>query len=510
MTVTEPTLRDPGLYQHRLIHLIRDSIIRCHLDLSGFTILTEAASGPYAVTPILAAMAGASRVYAVTKSTSYGSVDEIEAATYQLAATVGVADRIVITTEKSREIVSQADVITNSGHVRPIDGKLIGWMKPGSVVPLMYEAWEFRNGDVDLDACEKRGIAVVATNERHPCVDVFSYLGAMATKLLLDAQLAVYGNHALLLCDNSFAPYISRSLNGLGAKVDTHTSLRNALGSTYDVIIVALTPRNGVVIGAADAVMIATRWPQAVVTQFWGDIDRQALTTASVPVWPPTAPPLGHMGVLPSDIGPEPIVRLQCGGLKSAEIVLRKSEELTTLGGIAQRLNLADRVFRSPTSIDQTANRKNLSHDAVSFVRFDEQFCDLSWEWLADEEMRYLTMTPPFTREHQLAWFSGLPDRSDYLIWGIRVDGVPIGALGIKGTGICRDYWGYIGKKAYWDRGLGDALMREALTQARKLNLKKLTLRVIRTNFRAIRLYEKWGFILREIDGDVVQMEQTL
>ena len=36
----------------------------------------------------------------------------------------------------------EADVVTNSGHVRPIDAETVAWMKPTAVVPLMYEAWE--------------------------------------------------------------------------------------------------------------------------------------------------------------------------------------------------------------------------------------------------------------------------------------------------------------------------------------------------------------------------------
>ena len=83
-------------------------------------------------------------------------------------------------------------MVTNSGHVRPIDRRMVGWMKPGSVVPLMYERWELRPGEVDLDACRERGVRVAGTNERHPNVDVFSYLGVQAVKLLVDAGVAVY------------------------------------------------------------------------------------------------------------------------------------------------------------------------------------------------------------------------------------------------------------------------------------------------------------------------------
>ena len=81
--------------------LMHAAIERCQLDLSGKIVLTEAASGAYVVTPVLAAMAGAARVYALTRSTSYGSVEEVVRSDFQLADLVGVRNRIEIITQKS-------------------------------------------------------------------------------------------------------------------------------------------------------------------------------------------------------------------------------------------------------------------------------------------------------------------------------------------------------------------------------------------------------------------------
>jgi len=52
----------------------------------------------------------------------------------------------------------------------------------------MYENWEFRSSDLDLEASRVHGIRVGGTNERHPTVGVFEYLGIMAVKLLLERQ----------------------------------------------------------------------------------------------------------------------------------------------------------------------------------------------------------------------------------------------------------------------------------------------------------------------------------
>lgn len=304
------------------------AVTRCRLNLSGLVTLTEAASGAYVVTPILAAMAGADRVFAKTRTTKYGSFDEVRANTLELAKRIGVDGRIEVISEASEAIVRQADVITNSGHLRPIDARFIGWMKPGAVIPLMYESWEFRADDLDLAECNRRRILVAGTNERHPAVNVFSFLGDMAIKQLLDMGVAVSSSRILLICDNEFGPYIERGLRGAGGDVSMRTTLEDAFSDgPFDAIVLSKTPQTGPVLTAPDALEISRRWPGAPLAQYWGDIDRDAFLNAGVPVWPPTPPTAGHMAILPSEIGPEPIVNLQCGGLKVGEVLLRAARE---------------------------------------------------------------------------------------------------------------------------------------------------------------------------------------
>jgi hypothetical protein len=302
-----------------------EAVDRCRLDLSGTTVLTEAASGAYVITPVLAALAGAERVFALTRSTHYGTAEEIRALTLELATVGRVEDKLSFFTEKRPEIFAQADIVTNSGHVRPITAEMVGWMKPGAVIPIMYEAWEFRAQDVDFEACRRRGIRLAGTNERHSSVDVFSYLGTMAVKLILDAGVSVYKGDLLVLCDNPFAPHIEKGLRGAGGNVRMASSLSEAMAdpASPDAIIVALRPRPHAVIGPEEAAVIAARWPGAVLLQYWGDVDRAALRSHGVPFWPEETPGPAHMGILPSAVGPEPIVRLQAGGLKVGEILLR-------------------------------------------------------------------------------------------------------------------------------------------------------------------------------------------
>ncbi|MEU5940861.1 hypothetical protein ABZ807_17090 [Micromonospora sp. NPDC047548] len=311
----------------RLARLVADAAARVELDLTDRVVLTEAATGAYVVTPVLAALAGAARVHAWTRASRHGSVAEVHAQTEALAAQFGVADRITITDHRSLADVAAADVVTNSGHVRPIDATLVAAMKPGAVVPLMFEAWEIQAGrfDLDLERLRQRGVAVAGTNERHPSVDVFSYLGLMAVKALIDAGIPTYGTHLGVLCDNPFEDYLVRGLRGAGARSVTAAASVAGLSpaAALDALVVSLRPTGGSVLSPATVEEIATRWPGLPVVQYWGDLDRAALDAAGLPYWPMIPPSPGHMAVLPSAVGPDPIVRLQAGGLKVAEVLLR-------------------------------------------------------------------------------------------------------------------------------------------------------------------------------------------
>jgi hypothetical protein len=302
-------------------------VARCALDLRGRTVLTEAATGPYVVTPILAALAGA-EVIAVTKDTPYGSVADVVAQTRTLAERLGVSDRIMITPERDRDDFARADVITNSGHLRPIVGEFAAAIRPGAALALMFESWEIQAGRVDLDLAllRRNGVLIAGTNERHPNVGVFDYLGLMAVLQLADAGVPTLGSRIALLCDNPFLAYIVAGLENAGAVVSAAQDFDALDDSPCDALIVALTPTGTSVLTPEAFARHAARNPGAPVVQYWGDLDRLAAAQAGVGVWPVSPPHAGHMAVLPSRPGPDAIVRLQCGGLKVGQVLLTPPE----------------------------------------------------------------------------------------------------------------------------------------------------------------------------------------
>jgi len=188
-------LNEAGLVNPlRVTQLILQTVSALRLDLKGFTVLTEAASGPFVVTPVLAAVAGAKKVIALTSDSRYASASSVTAQTRALESLCGTSGRVEIYTERSSDLVREADIVTNVGFVRPIDSQVIGAMKHGAVIPLMCEAWEFRVGDVDLDACRSRNIHVLGTNEDHAFVNVMAHesdLSELIREFLSDPSCSI-------------------------------------------------------------------------------------------------------------------------------------------------------------------------------------------------------------------------------------------------------------------------------------------------------------------------------
>ena len=183
--------------------LLPELIAHFGLSLDGLSLYTEAASGHYAYGPILAALAGAKHVTAQVSDSRFGLAKDIIAHTRQLAEAYNVAEKIECIDRRSHVRLAQADIVTNSGHVRPIDRDLIDSLQPTAVIPLMWETWEFRESDFDLNRCKERGILVLGTNEQAAPCDMRRFIGLSGIKLLLDLG---YDGGAILVLGNAPLP----------------------------------------------------------------------------------------------------------------------------------------------------------------------------------------------------------------------------------------------------------------------------------------------------------------
>lgn len=316
----------------RLSRLIKDSFNKFQIDLQGKTVLTEAATGNYVCTPILAAMAGAG-VYAIAKDSKYGSVYQAQNAVLLLAKELNIEDKITIIQSMDGIDLGNIDVVTNTGFVRPIDKLMIDKLKPDCVIPLMWEPWEFRSDELDLESAIRKGIKVYGTNESDNRLQTMHYIGLTVLYFLLKEKRSPLSSKILLIGCKKFNQAIEGELNKLNYSVSCFlTTEYNATDiREYDTIIVAEHINPKLIIGDLGGALIrsSSLTREQLVIHISGNVDFTAIICKHYPDDPA---PFGFMSYTTDYIDSVAVFDLHAAGLKVAEGIMKV--KLKNLQGI--------------------------------------------------------------------------------------------------------------------------------------------------------------------------------
>jgi hypothetical protein len=364
-------LKQQGLKNpYRIKRLIEDAIKFNNLDLTNLVVFTEAASKNYVVTPIIAAMAGA-KVYAITSDSPYGKAKDIEEFTCNFAEFCDTRDKIEVVFEKKKEIVRRANIITNLGFVRHIDKNFVEMMNEKAVIPYMCEAWEYREGDIDINACESKNIPVMATNENYMGSGVFDFCGNLCIKMLFELEIEVYKNKIVVVSGDKFGKVIEKDLRAIGAEVYLIENLKSEVSRRYledsDALVVADYTNNDVFVGADGAQISAKELVELSrkisVIQFAGDVDIDELDKYNIPYFPQRRVGNFRMGMTLAELGPKPVIDLHCAGLKVGEVMARarqsgKSVEETKM--MALKYSPAQDLSSGAVSLEDIAQNRNI------------------------------------------------------------------------------------------------------------------------------------------------------
>lgn len=332
--------------------LVKECVEQLKLNLSGLVVLTEAASGNYIYTPLIAAMANARKVIAVARDSRYGKAKDITENTYLLAEYFDIEKKRIQTVESlTPQMIGEADVVTNLGFVRPINKEFISNLKPTAIITLMYDTWEFREEDLDLHECWKKDIPVLGTNEEHEQLRIFEYIGHLCLKVLLEAEIEVFRSKTVLVGNNKFGREIVRTLSAAGANVFWVTkapidevkklggtkigrslkepSVQNSIRDC-DALIVNTYPDRSVVIGKYGDISpkrLKELAPGTTVIQLNGLIEKESLDRLGVTCLPAKETSVGHMGWTLAYLGPKPVIALNGAGLKVGELLAKARQK---------------------------------------------------------------------------------------------------------------------------------------------------------------------------------------
>lgn len=189
------------MVSERIRHLISDTIEKFELDLSDLIVLTEIGTNYFALTPVIAASAGA-KVFAVVPANP-AQVSKAITDMARYGQVMDLSDDRIWLSPRSQIPWGQIDIITNVGNVRPIDKKAISKMSMMAVVSLMCEAWEVRPKDVNVPFLIEKGVPVLAVDEN--LLGIWPYCGSLALKMLLEKDIELHKSRILILGKDKFA-----------------------------------------------------------------------------------------------------------------------------------------------------------------------------------------------------------------------------------------------------------------------------------------------------------------
>ena len=334
--------------ERKALQFARDLIQSFDLDLTDLCVYTEAATGPYRFTPLVCALAGARRVFALARDTAHGTADEAVARTEALAGNLGLSKPLRFSREKRPEDLARADIVTNSGNVRPIDAATVAMLRPTCVVPLMWETWEFRPEEVDLAACRRRGVLVLGTDEE--AFRFRRYTGELFLRMVHTAGLTLDGCRMFYFGHPLVAHAVGRALEANGGQFrwtgteddpndvpgrvtlkDKETLLRTLAWATVFVaddrtLAKPLVGPGGVF---TTQELLAANSDLTILNRS-GVLDHEGLAEAGLQVVPQGRYENGYLGFTTAMLGYRPAMEMAVAGLKVGEVMAR-----ARLGGMS-------------------------------------------------------------------------------------------------------------------------------------------------------------------------------
>lgn len=189
---------------NREITVALQTIRMLNLDLTGLNILTECGTGHFSLMPIIAGLARANKINVYIKDSAYGSVDEIENNLLKNIDLHKIKSIKIFKNELDKSAFEDVDIITNSGMLRPLNRDKLSFCNRNVVIPLMYEKWEFRPSDIDLDYCRLNNILVGGTWENYPGLNIFDFCQHLILKIIFNAGYEIRENKAIIFSSDHF------------------------------------------------------------------------------------------------------------------------------------------------------------------------------------------------------------------------------------------------------------------------------------------------------------------
>lgn len=317
------------LSDKRAVTIIKRTLDKLQVDLTGFNVLTEVGSGFYKYTPIIAALGGAKEVNACTRDSRFGRGADNISACKLICDYLGLANVNFFNNEIPADKIRSSNIITNSGFLRPLNEEFLRHINSQTtVIPLMFEAWELRSDDIDIDYCNREKIRVAGTWENHPGIMVFNAIETLAVKMAFEAGYEVYQNSIAVWGDQHFGKRAGEGFQKAGASrvsyVNTVREIDSVIGE-IDFIYVCNyfeeKPYFGIN-GLFESIEAKLVERSIGIVHLFGSVDAVYAGNKGISVYPQVNGKPKQMTFTLGHVGLIPIINLLCAGFKVGDEML--------------------------------------------------------------------------------------------------------------------------------------------------------------------------------------------
>lgn len=236
--------------------------------------------------------------------------------------------------------LKQADIVTNSGLVRPITKDMLSQLKPTAVLPLMWETWEFRESDMDLTSAIENDILVLGTDESHPNLKMYPIGGILGISILLQLGLEVYKSKVILFGNAILGDAVAEAYDKNGVEyiwfVEHKTDDRQYLYKDidklkeylpyYEAIVFAEHEYQNEIISKNTHLNFDEIFElnnEMKIGVIAGNVPKEELEKSKLEYFPENIMPVGYMSYQAYHLGARPVIELFACSMKVAEVMAK-------------------------------------------------------------------------------------------------------------------------------------------------------------------------------------------
>jgi len=186
----------------------------------------------------------------------------------------------------------------------------------------MWEPWEYRKEDLDLDECLKKGIKVYGTNEGDSKLRTMDYIGFIVLFFLLKQKHSPFSSNILILGNDSFSASVKKILKQNGYKythISDYVSPYNEVND-FDAIVIVEHEKKDLLIGKNGFINGSMIKKDMSVIHICGNVVFDELKCNMIPENPAC---FGYMSYTTDYIDNQAVIDLHTAGLKVAEGMLQ-------------------------------------------------------------------------------------------------------------------------------------------------------------------------------------------